>query len=352
MQFCLKNQSIVSSNLPLTFLINHFFIVIFMSLFVKIAHFIIEHKLILPNQKMVIGFSGGPDSVFLVHALLDLKKTIPFSLHLAHLNHQWRDAALKEAQFCSEFAQACQLPITLGLAHNFSSTLKFNGSKEEFARNMRRAFFKQTMLETKSNVLALGHHADDQLETFFIRLMRGTTLSGIKGMLPQENEIIRPLLNLSKKEILAFLHEHNIAYCNDETNESDLFLRNRIRNTLIPAAEKTDNRFKTNSLRAIAHLADVEEYLTLHTKNLFDTLCTLIDNKRWLCIKQFLTIAPLMQHRIIMHWLYTEKVPFVPSEKLIVEIVRFLIHAKSTTHTIKNWHIYKEKSQATIQFKN
>jgi tRNA(Ile)-lysidine synthase len=230
--------------------------------------------------------------------------------------------------------------------------LKFNGSKEEFARNIRKAFFKEVMLQTGFNVLALAHHADDQLETFFIRLMRGTTLSGIKGMLFQEKHIIRPLLNVSKEEILHFLHEHSIEYCIDETNSSNLFLRNRIRNTVIPAAQKSDNRFKTNSLRTIAHLADAEEYLITHTKDLFDTTCALIGSKRWLCMKQFLIIAPFMQYRIVIHWLCVEKVPFAPSEKLIREIIRFLKNKKSTTHTISGWSIYKQKDQATINHKN
>jgi tRNA(Ile)-lysidine synthase len=323
-----------------------------MSLITKIAHFITKHKLILPDQKIVIGFSGGPDSVFLAHALLDLKKTMPFSVHLAHLDHQWRKTSSKDAQFCSLFGQNNQLHLTIGLAQDFSSTLKFNGSKEEFARNIRKAFFKEVMLQTDADTLVLAHHADDQLETFFIRLMRGTTLSGIKGMLPKENQTIRPLLALSKEEILGFLHRHDIKYCIDETNNSDLFLRNRIRNTVIPAAHTIDSRFKPNSLRAITHLAHAEEYLTLHTQELFDQVCILIASKRWLSITPFLAIAPFMQHRIVMHWLCTEKVPFVPSEKLILEIIRFLKNKRSTTHTIKNWHIYKQKDQATILFKN
>lgn len=319
-----------------------------MSLIKKITQFVNHHQLIIPNQKIVVGFSGGPDSVFLVHLLCELQKIIPFSLHLAHLDHHWRQTSLKDAEFCVLFARSHNLQLTSGSAHDFSSTLKFNGSKEEFARNIRKAFFRHVMTTTQSDALALAHHADDQLETFLIRLTRGTTISGIKGMLPKENGIIRPLLATSKKEILDFLHEHAITYCTDETNSSDLFLRNRIRNTVIPVAQQADPRFIANSLRTITHLADAESYLALHTQDLFNAIQCTIDDKAWVNTEKLFVIAPFMQNRIIMHWLCTEKVSFNPSEKLIQEIIRFLHNKKSLQHVMHSWAIKKEKHLATI----
>lgn len=320
-----------------------------MFLVTKVAHFIVKQSLISKNQKIVVGFSGGPDSVFLAHILLFLQKTNDLSIHLAHLDHGWRPSSVKDVEFCSQFAKKHDLPISLGLGQSFAPELKFNGSKEEFARNMRKAFFKKVMLETKADLLALAHHADDQLETFFIRIMRGATISGLKSMVTKQGSIIRPLLNTSKTDILNFLHEQAIPYCTDETNNSDLFLRNRIRNHIIPACDQADTRFKHNGLRTINNLAETEAYLVSHTHELFNTLSFLSEHKKLsLDIKKLLTIDFFMQRRLIMHWLCTEKVSFNPSENIILEILRFLRESKASTHTVHTWAIHKKNSIATI----
>ncbi|RTL06649.1 tRNA lysidine(34) synthetase TilS [Candidatus Dependentiae bacterium] len=318
----------------------------------KVSLFIIGQKLIQPNQKVVLGFSGGPDSVFLAHVLIHLQQNIPFSLNLAHLDHGWRATSSNDAQFCLQFAKKNNFHASLGLAHDFASAFKFNGSKEEFARNIRKAFFKKVMLDTQSDLLALAHHADDQLETFFIRIMRGTTISGLKSMLPKEGHIIRPLLNVSKKEILHFLDEHNIPYCIDETNKSELFLRNRIRNKAIPACQEADERFTQNSLRTINHLAEVETYLAKNTQEIFNNISLLFDNQLTIDIQKLMSIDLFMQRRLVIYWLCTEKVPFNPSEKLIHEILRFLQNKKAMAHTVHNWTIHKKNLFAWINHLN
>lgn len=319
-----------------------------MNILEKITYSILKQGLIGPNQKVILGFSGGPDSVFLAHILATLQQNMPFLLHLAHLDHAWRATSLKDAQFCSQFAQSINIKISLGVAKDFSSGLKFNGSKEEFARKIRKAFFKKVMVDTQSDLLALAHHADDQLETFFIRMVRGTTISGLKSMLAKEGNIIRPLLSISKKEILDFLHKHNIPYCTDETNNSELFLRNRIRNNIIPLCQQTDARFKQNSLRTINHLAEAEAYLVKHTQHIFNTLSSFSGTKLTIDIQKLLNTDYFMQRRLIMHWLCTEPVSFNPSEKIILEILRFLHNKKAVTHTIYTWSIHKKNLFAWI----
>lgn len=314
----------------------------------KVRQFIVKQKLIDPNQKVVLGFSGGPDSVFLAHVLMSIQQNIPFSLHIAHLDHGWRPTASKDAEFCSQFTQKNNIHSTIGSACDFSSTLKFNGSKEDLARNIRKAFFKKVMIDTQSDLLALAHHADDQIETFFIRMIRGATISGLKSMLLKDGHIIRPLLPISKKEILHFLNENNIPYCTDETNSSDLFLRNRLRNKVIPAFKEADTRFQQNSLRTIDHLIEVEAYLVKHTQTMFTTISFFSNYQLMIDIQKLILADLFMQRRLIMHWLITEKVAFNPSEKIILEILRFLQNKKAATHTIYTWTIHKKNLFAWI----
>src|SRR5204863_7696103 len=133
-------------------------------------------------------------------------------------------------------------------------THKYNGSKEEFARSMRRQFLEKVAQEYNAQSIALGHHAQDQQETFFIRLIRGTSLTGLTCMRPHHGLYIRPLLQTNKSDILDWLKAHNIGYAIDSSNESDDYLRNRIRKNVLPTIAACDARWNSNFLTTINRL--------------------------------------------------------------------------------------------------
>src|SRR5579872_4562008 len=237
-------------------------------LFQRINSYISQHNLIPPNSTIILGLSGGPDSVFLAHLLADMQKKGLCTVIAAHLDHQWRTDSANDVQFCQALAEQLGITFVSTSIDNLSLSVKFNGSKEEMGRRMRRHFFEQVKNEHEAHAIALAHHADDQQETFFIRLLRGASLTGLTGMKPHHGDYIRPLLEISKAEILDYLTAHQITYLIDPTNESDAYLRNRIRNTVIPALTATDNRFSANFMATLHRLQETEEFLD-HLTELF-----------------------------------------------------------------------------------
>ena len=310
-----------------------------MSLFEKIKLFCKNKHLFSVGNTIVIGLSGGPDSVFLLHFFIAIEKIYNLQLIVAHLNHEWRASADHDEQFCKELAEKYKIPFVGQKLSSMQLHIKYNGSKEEYARNARRLFFEQVAQKYSASAVALAHHADDQVETFFIRLARGTSLTGLTCMQPQNGLYIRPLLSCFKSEILHYLNEHGLHFCIDETNESHDFLRNRIRHFLSENLDTIDARFSKNVLRTVDSLAEVEAYLELHTKNTLHELCT--NNDHGIKIDSFLLLHHAIQKRIIIGWFIQNKIATTFSKALVDEVIRFIKQSKSKTHEIDNTKIIK-----------
>lgn len=315
----------------------------------KIDTFIKKHILIQPGTRIIVGLSGGPDSIFLLNFLADKQKEYGISLVAAHLDHQWRPDSDKDAKFCADACEQLGVPLSTQQLSELAFTKKFNGSKEEFARHARRHFFGQVQTAHNADAIALAHHAQDQQETFFIRLMRGTTLSGLTSMHAKHGYYIRPLLETNKQDILNYLDQHNIAYLTDPTNTSQEFLRNRIRLQVMPALKNCDQRWDNNFLRTLTHLQEIETYLTTLTQKTFVTIAHKQDDIWELSVDKFLLLEPVLRYRVLLHWLIVHKIPFTPTQKFLDEILRFLQQPGSKTHHLhKQWSLVKKKNRIFI----
>ncbi len=314
-------------------------------MFSKIHNFIQKRGLIQNEAFLIVGLSGGPDSVFLLHLLASLQKEKNLKLIAAHLDHAWRPESAHDAQFCQEIAAKYGVPLITKTMKELNLNIKFNGSKEEIGRKARRHFFESIAKEYGASAIALAHHADDQMETVFIRMMRGASLAGLAGMKPKDNLYIRPLLQTKKEEIEAFLDEHAIPYRIDPTNASSDFLRNRIRTTVIPALRDCDSRFEQNFTATHAHLQETEEFLnTLAQKTLQD-----LNGPEGISIQALLELHPILRNRILIGWLIAHKVPFTPSQGLLDEIIRFLEQPGNGEHTFYGkWSMRKKQGNAAI----
>jgi tRNA(Ile)-lysidine synthase len=210
----------------------------------KVKDTIKKYNLIQKNDKIVVGVSGGPDSVTLLHLLCSLKKEFNLKLHVAHLDHGLRKDSSNDRLFVESLAQRLNLPFTS--ARVSIKELARKGSLEEIARNVRLGFLFKVAKDSKAQKIALGHNLDDQAETVLMRILRGTGLYGLSGILAKRDlygyEIIRPLILTKRKEIEAYLKQRKIKARTDSTNLKDLYLRNRIRNKLLPFLEKGYNR--------------------------------------------------------------------------------------------------------------
>lgn len=217
-----------------------------MDLFKKVIELNQKYNLIRDNDNIVVGFSGGPDSIFLVEMLFKLQKTINFKFCLVHINHMLRgDDANADEEFSCEYAKKNGVEIfnkKIDIAKIASETKK---TFEEIGREERYKFFKAVYDEIGANKIATAHNKDDQIETFLFRLIRGTSLQGLEGINIKKANLIRPIAEIYKADILKYLNKNQIQYKIDKTNFENEYTRNSIRLDLIPFIEKRYNtKFK------------------------------------------------------------------------------------------------------------
>ncbi|WP_297432527.1 tRNA lysidine(34) synthetase TilS [uncultured Cetobacterium sp.] len=233
----------------------------------KILKKIKDEKLIEEGDKIVLGFSGGPDSVFLLEALNYARKEINFEFVLAHVNHLLRgENSDTDEKFSIECSERLNIPIFVKRASIEEIAKENNIGLEEAGRFIRYEFFEDILKKTSSNKIAIAHNLDDQIETFLFRLIRGSSLEGLEGI-PNRENIIRPINEVYKSNILEFLDENKIKYRIDETNFENDFTRNSIRLDLIPWIEKRyNNNFKDKIFNLISEIKEVNKILEIDLK--------------------------------------------------------------------------------------
>ncbi|MBU2043710.1 MAG: tRNA lysidine(34) synthetase TilS [Candidatus Omnitrophica bacterium] len=215
-----------------------------------------KYRLLEPKDKVLLGVSGGPDSLCLLHLFLKIKKEYSLKLICVHFNHRLRQEALLEENFVKDVCKAAGVEfISEG-----KNVKDFAGdSLEQAARNLRFDFFLKVSRQTKFKKLALAHHCDDLVETVLMRLIRGSGLRGLSGFSPQMRfrslKVIRPLIELSKDDILAWLSENKISYCLDQSNFQEEFFRNRIRLKLMPLLKELNPNIVENISNAARNIS-------------------------------------------------------------------------------------------------
>ena len=223
-----------------------------------------EHQLFEPGDRLLVALSGGPDSVALLHLLSRLKRSMKLSLRAVYINHGIRPkAAAKEEKFCQRLCDALQIELSIVREDVPSLAKKVKKSVEEAAREVRYRIFADLAEQHKCNRIALGHHADDNVETVLFRILRGTGKKGLTGIPIKRDKIVRPLLHVTKAEILGYLKKEKLSYCVDKSNATPDYSRNFIRNELLPQIRK---RLNPSVDRALLNLAETsieeERYLT------------------------------------------------------------------------------------------
>ena len=193
--------------------------------------------MISPGERVIVGVSGGADSVCLLFVLLKCMEKIPFSLHTVHVNHGIRKEAGQDAAYVKSICDRFQLPFTLVEENVRERAMQEKRSEEEMGRLVRYNAFEKVLRETGAQKIAVAHNSNDRAETMLFHLFRGSGLSGLCGIRPVRDHIIRPVLCLERKEIEGYLAERGIDYCRDATNDEDDYTRNRIRHHILSYAE-------------------------------------------------------------------------------------------------------------------
>ena len=233
----------------------------------------------IENKRLILALSGGIDSMVLADLLLKAK----VDFVLAHCNFHLRgEESDGDEQFVREFAERNGLKLFVKQFDTETYAKQHGLSIEMAARELRYAWFEELRQQLNYDYIAVAHHADDQLETFFINLLRGAGIRGLKGMQPVNGNIIRPLLDYSREEIHQYAVENGIKWREDHTNAETQFLRNKIRHELLPVIDSISKEGRASILKSISHLASENElYRELVREKLSQIVMQKGDVQRW-----------------------------------------------------------------------
>ncbi len=223
----------------------------------RVAGFIARHNMFPSAARVGVAVSGGGDSVFLLHALRELAPRWKLQLSVVHVDHGIRGAAARaDAAFVADLAAQLQLNFHLRQA----DVPFIDGNLEQAARRVRQAFFAELLSTAAVDRIATGHTRSDQAETVLYRVLRGSGLAGLSGILPVTKEqVVRPLLELNRSEIECWLRKRNMAWREDETNQDRSYARNRLRHEILPLLRDSFNPRLDEALANMATLAQDEE---------------------------------------------------------------------------------------------
>ena len=215
-------------------------------------------NLIQKGDKILIAFSGGPDSVFLYHVLKYIQKDFELKISLLYVNHNLRTDVQEDMDFTKEFSERNRVPFYIESVNVNDYVIKNKKSTELSARELRYMKLNEVLNSIGYDKIATGHNLDDNVETIIFRLLRGTSVKGLKGIPEKRENIIRPILEFEKKEILSFLNKNNENYITDYTNNENDYTRNYIRNELFPMFSKINPSFRKKVSELITEIKHTE----------------------------------------------------------------------------------------------
>ena len=283
----------------------------------KVIDFIQRHSLISPGETVIVGVSGGADSVCLLHVLAKWQKELGIRLHVVHLNHQLRGMESEaDVKYVSDLADSLSIPITIDRQDVAAYRTERNCSIEEAARELRYAFLGRVAREIGANRIAIGHTRDDHVETILMHILRGTGTSGLCGLIscsPMAYErlvmsspanqstllVIRPLLDITREETTSYCREHQLYPRIDSSNHSLSFFRNRLRLQLLPLLRQ----YNPSIDQALLRLADIARednaFIEQQAFGLWEAVARQENNSIYLDKKQVVSLPIALQRQLL-----------------------------------------------------
>ena len=268
----------------------------------KVKKFMDKHHMIREQDIVVAGVSGGADSVCLFLQLLEYKKIVPFTLAVVHVNHMIREDANADEEYVKNLCAGYEIPFHPYRIDIQKIAKENNFSTEEAGRIARYEAFENTIrIYGKKGKIAVAHNQNDNAETMLFHLFRGSKATGLSGILPVRDNIIRPILCLDRTEIENYLTEQNISWCIDSTNAENTYTRNKIRNTMLPFAEKEICANATKHVAEAAEdMANLRDYLQEVTDRAYELTVEKADDKVLIKKEAFLSLPEYIKGQLIL----------------------------------------------------
>ena len=233
-----------------------------------------KYNMLESGDKVVVGVSGGPDSMTLLNILYNLKEKLNITIYVAHINHMIRKEADSETEYVINSCGKLGIEVFVKKTHVEDEAKKLRIGTEEAGRNIRYKFFDEVAQKTESNKIATAHNSNDNAETVLMNIIRGTSISGLKGIEKvRDNKFIRPLIETSREEIEKYCEAKNLQPMYDKSNKENIYTRNKIRNLLIPYLQKEFNPNIIHGINRLSELATAEdEFLNKIAKKEYNRL--------------------------------------------------------------------------------
>ena len=268
----------------------------------EIRRTIRRHGLWPSGARLLIGLSGGSDSVALVLLLRELAEQDGFTVvSLAHLNHRLRCTATRDEQFCRELAARIALPIAVESVDVASYAQTQRLSVEDAARRLRYDFLHRVAESASADRIAVGHTRDDQAETFLLKLIRGAGMTGLGGIYPRRGKVVRPLLDVTRSDLRRYLESRGQTWMDDETNEDLGNPRNRIRHRVLPELDLAAASSSSPAIaRAAAIVREDGQWLDELADRRFDALVIREDTAVEIDVFGLMAEPPPVRRRIVL----------------------------------------------------
>ena len=269
----------------------------------KVINTINKYNLIQSGDKLVLGVSGGPDSISMLNILNEIKQEWQFEIYVAHINHMIRKEANDDEKYVQQYCEKnnIQCFVKRVNVHEIANIQKIG--TEEAGRNIRYEFFEEVLQKVGANKIAIAHNKNDKIETIVMNLLRGSGLSGLKGIEPiREQRIIRPLIECERQEIEQYCEQYKLEPRIDKTNFENDYTRNKIRNIVIPYIKSEFNPNIIETMERLSQVATEESnYIEIQVEKIYQKL--LIErsqNQIILKLKEFNQQEKVIKNRLIL----------------------------------------------------
>lgn len=265
----------------------------------KVKNTIEKFNLLNKEDKILVAVSGGPDSI----SLLNILHELGYNICTAHVNHGLRENAENDEKYVTKFCKVRNIPCFIKKVK--LKEIESDMTTEELGRKIRYEFFDEIMKQENCTKIATAHNANDNAETVLMNMIRGTGLSGLKGIDISRNKIVRPLLEITRAEIEEYCHKENLKPCHDESNDETIYTRNKVRLELIPYIEKNINSNIVNNINRMAEIiSGEEEYIKRQVDIAYEDTLIAEEEERTVCnLKKFNQYDNVIQKRLIIRYI-------------------------------------------------